>query len=162
MPLPAVLHRTGLAAYRRLPNRWRRLVSRAGTPNYTVGAVVVLRDGAGRVLLVRSRHQRAWALPGGLLRRREDPLRAAVREVREEIGLRLDPGQLRAADPPLVIDPEPQQVTAIFVAETVALPTADGLETLETEWFGPGELPKRLVRGTREAIDVAGSDTGTR
>ncbi|HSW98293.1 MAG TPA: NUDIX hydrolase [Candidatus Saccharimonadales bacterium] len=35
-----------------------------------------------------------WSLPGGGLHRGEDPLAGVLREVREEAGLRLQPGQL--------------------------------------------------------------------
>jgi ADP-ribose pyrophosphatase YjhB (NUDIX family) len=52
-----------------------------------VGARAVLRDGAGRVLLVRRSDNGYWALPAGALEIGESILEAAVREVREETGL---------------------------------------------------------------------------
>src|SRR5262249_49789364 len=58
-------------------------------------------DGAGRVLLfhVLTPDQEPdgwWELPGGGIGPGESYLEAAVREIREETGLILDPGQVRA------------------------------------------------------------------
>ena len=55
-------------------------------------AFVVLRSN-GRVLLVQPRSGR-WQLPGGRLEPGESPRRAALREVREETGLRPRLGRL--------------------------------------------------------------------
>jgi 8-oxo-dGTP pyrophosphatase MutT (NUDIX family) len=61
---------------------------------------VVLADSAGRVLLfhVLTPDQAPdgwWELPGGGIGPGESYLEAAVREIREETGLVLDPGQVR-------------------------------------------------------------------
>ena len=61
---------------------------------------VVLTDSAGRVLLfhVLTPDQAPdgwWELPGGGIGPGESYLEAAVREIREETGLTLDPGQVR-------------------------------------------------------------------
>jgi 8-oxo-dGTP pyrophosphatase MutT (NUDIX family) len=55
-------------------------------------AVAVWHD--GKVLKVRHSYRRGWSLPGGVLRRGEDPRFAACREVREEVGLNLQPDDL--------------------------------------------------------------------
>jgi len=47
----------------------------------------LVRDGAGRVALVRNRWSDGWVLPGGKLESGEAPRDAAVRELREETGL---------------------------------------------------------------------------
>jgi ADP-ribose pyrophosphatase YjhB (NUDIX family) len=78
-----------MVAFRWLPGPVRRAAVRAGTPSYTVGAVAVLRHDDGRALFVDQRHSGGWALPGGLLRRGECPDDAVVREVEEEVGVRL-------------------------------------------------------------------------
>lgn len=60
-----------------------------------VGALV--RDGAGRLLLVRRRHAPGaglWSVPGGRVEAGEDDAAAVVREVAEETGLRVVPGAL--------------------------------------------------------------------
>ena len=53
---------------------------------------VVVDDGAGHVIFVRHTYGRrsAWELPGGGAHRGEDPLEAARREAREELGRDMD------------------------------------------------------------------------
>ena len=46
---------------------------------------LVLRD--GRLLLVRERGAKHWSLPGGGMKKGEDPLAAAIRELDEETKL---------------------------------------------------------------------------
>ncbi len=98
-----------LLGFRVLPGPLKRMAVRAGTPNYTVGAVCVLEH-EGEVLLLWQPHRRGWSLPGGLLVRGEEPADAVVREVREEIGLDIDPG-----DPVTVgVHPGSQSVDVVF------------------------------------------------
>lgn len=54
------------------------------TPKVDVRAAV--RDGSGRLLLVRERSDGLWALPGGWADVGESPAQAAVRETAEEAG----------------------------------------------------------------------------
>jgi 8-oxo-dGTP pyrophosphatase MutT (NUDIX family) len=58
-----------------------------------VDAAIVHDD---RVLLVRSRDNDRWFLPGGLQELDETVAETAVREVREELGVTLAPGRLLA------------------------------------------------------------------
>ncbi len=53
-----------------------------------VGARAVLRDEAGRVLLVKRTDNGEWALPAGAMETGESIAEAAAREVQEETGLR--------------------------------------------------------------------------
>ena len=55
-------------------------------------AVAIWHD--GKLLVVRHSYHRGYALPGGLLRKGEDPRLAACREVREEVGLAIEPHDL--------------------------------------------------------------------
>jgi ADP-ribose pyrophosphatase YjhB (NUDIX family) len=52
-----------------------------------VGARAVVRDEAGRVLLIRRSDNGQWALPAGALEVGESVVEGAIREVREETGL---------------------------------------------------------------------------
>lgn len=51
-----------------------------------VAADVLLRDPAGRVLLVKPTYKPGWDLPGGMAEANEPPEQAARRELREELG----------------------------------------------------------------------------
>ena len=57
-------------------------------------SAVLLRDGDGRILLVRKRGTRRFMQPGGKLEPGEDFRTAAAREVNEELGLSVIPGDL--------------------------------------------------------------------
>jgi 8-oxo-dGTP diphosphatase len=52
----------------------------------------VIRDDSGRILLVKPTYKPGWEIPGGMVEANESPVRACIREVREELGLavRLD------------------------------------------------------------------------
>ncbi|MFI1963459.1 NUDIX domain-containing protein [Streptomyces pathocidini] len=73
----------------------------------TVAAGVLLFDEQDRVLLVDPTYKPGWEFPGGVVEAGEAPARAGIREVAEEIGIRLDhvPGLL-------VVDWEPPRPPA--------------------------------------------------
>jgi ADP-ribose pyrophosphatase YjhB (NUDIX family) len=53
----------------------------------SVGAHSLVRDPAGRVLMIQRTDDRTWALPGGTMELGETLRECAIREVREESGL---------------------------------------------------------------------------
>jgi histidine triad (HIT) family protein len=57
---------------------------------------VVLTDVDGRILIVRPTYRDTWGLPGGGVDGTESPREGCVREIREELGLDLEPGALIA------------------------------------------------------------------
>ena len=64
------------------------------TPLVGVGAIIIDED---RVVLVKRGHaplQGKWSIPGGVLEVGETLRKAVVREVREETGLTIEPGEL--------------------------------------------------------------------
>ncbi|GHJ25789.1 MULTISPECIES: NUDIX hydrolase [Streptomyces] len=65
----------------------------------TLAAGVLLFDEADRVLLVDPTYKPGWEFPGGVVEPGEPPMCAGVREVTEELGVRLDePLRLLVAD----------------------------------------------------------------
>lgn len=141
-----------MSAFARLPAPIRRLAVHAGTPSYTVGAVVILRRADGRVLLVEQRHTRAWALPGGLLRRGESPVEGVVREVAEEVGLKLHPDLLPV--PLAAVSARARRVDLVFVVDedrTQSPRAADDAEVTRIGWFALDELPD-IAEPTRDIL----------
>lgn len=63
-----------------------------------VAADVLIRDTAGQVLLVDPTYKEHWDLPGGMAEANEPPRVAAVREIREELGLDVTAGRLLLVD----------------------------------------------------------------
>jgi 8-oxo-dGTP pyrophosphatase MutT (NUDIX family) len=143
-PSPSLWRRSVHEVYLRLPRGLRRRVVRAVTPNYTVGAVVLLRDAGGALLLLRQRPWQGWSLPGGLLDRLEEPVDGALRELAEETGIHLDPADLVPATPNAVVYPRAQQVDCVFTAtvDPAALDLRlDPVEVQDARWFPADALP---------------------
>lgn len=61
-------------------------------------AQMLVRDPEGRVLLCQLTYKRDWDLPGGVVEIGESPRLAVEREVEEELGLALPPGDLVLTD----------------------------------------------------------------
>lgn len=151
------MKRLALRVFRRLPRSLRRLIIRVVTPSYSVGAVLALIRADGKILLVEQRHSPGWALPGGLLNRGEDTAHGVVREVREEVGLTIDPDTLPV--PYAVLAPVPRRVDIVYVSradgDSDHARIADDLEVTGVGWFALDALPDvseptlDILRGVR-------------
>lgn len=58
-------------------------------------ANILLELPDGKIIIVKSWYKKRWSVPGGLIDAGESPLQAACREVREEVGLVIDPERVR-------------------------------------------------------------------
>jgi 8-oxo-dGTP diphosphatase len=63
-----------------------------------VAAGALILDDAGRVLLVHPTYKDGWDIPGGYVEGAESPRAACLREIREELGLTLEVGNLLVVD----------------------------------------------------------------
>jgi 8-oxo-dGTP diphosphatase len=98
-----------------------------------VAAGALITDDQERVMLVRPTYKPYWDIPGGYVEPGETPRAACIREVREELGLRI------AIDKLLSVDwaPHPNEgdkVLFIFDGGTI---TAEALEAVQ---FRDGEI----------------------
>ncbi|MFE3069161.1 NUDIX domain-containing protein [Streptomyces sp. NPDC059247] len=113
-----------------------------------VAADVLLRDSAGRVLVVNPTYKQGWDLPGGMVEANEPPEEAVGRELREELGLEVTLHGLLVVDWVASHGPWDDQIAFIFDGGTVDLP--HGLsprdEELSEARFVPVETALTLVR----------------
>jgi 8-oxo-dGTP pyrophosphatase MutT (NUDIX family) len=144
--LPGPLHRAAL----RLAHALRKLWWRARKPLIT-GVVMIARDAEGRMLLVRHSYgSRHWTLPGGGLRKGEDPAFGAAREFREELGCdAVEPVFLGIHHGTLHGAPCLMHVFSCDVSDT---PRPDGREIAEARFFALDALPPDA--GSRVAMGV--------
>ncbi|MFF4104417.1 NUDIX domain-containing protein [Streptomyces sp. NPDC001903] len=70
------------------------MTASVGRASVTASAAAIVRDEQGRVLIVNPVYKERWNLPGGHIEEGELPAAAARREVREEIGLDVEIGDL--------------------------------------------------------------------
>lgn len=137
------LHLLALRIFRRLPVQARRRVVRTIAPGFTVGAMCFIEREDGALLLVLLSYRHRWGVPGGLLKRGEDPADAARREVREEVGLDVE----LTGEPAVVVDAAAQRVDLIFRARLAPGQDAERArplspEIVETAWFPADALPE--------------------
>jgi ADP-ribose pyrophosphatase YjhB (NUDIX family) len=125
--------------------RWLARARRAGRrllrPRFPVGAAALIRDPAGRVLLVRQPYHRppSWWPPGGWVGRGETPRQAAAREAYEEVGVRVAVGR------PLAVGVGPYgQLNIVFECRAIDDRAArPGSEVDRAAFFAPSRLPLR-------------------
>ena len=144
--IPAPLHRGGY----RLAHAARKLWWRLRKPVLT-GCRIVARDDEGRVLLVRHSYgTRRWMLPGGGVGRGEDPIAAALRELREETGCGLlAPHEVARIDEPLH---GARNVVHVVAGGTADMPLVDHREIEDARFFAPEALPDDMPVRMREGL----------
>lgn len=146
--IPPWLHRAALRLAHALRLRYRRLAR----PQLQ-GCSIIATDLEGRLLLVRHSYGPAvWALPGGGIRRGEDPAEAARRELREEVGC-----EARALTHVAVVEKElsgaPHRAH-LFEIRIDDNPRPDRREVIEARFFPTHSLPEPLSPIARARIDA--------
>ncbi|MFD1793139.1 NUDIX domain-containing protein [Ochrobactrum teleogrylli] len=112
-------------------------------------SAAIIRDEAGRFLLVRKRGSAIFFQPGGKIDADEQPEIALIREIEEELGIRIDASQLRYAA--TMSAPAANEVDATVEAELFHLTLKDGQvpvassEIEELLWNPPGDLTRPVA-----------------
>ncbi|MBV6698040.1 NUDIX hydrolase [Kitasatospora aureofaciens] len=125
-----------------------------------VSADVILRDEAGHILTVNPTYKEGWDLPGGMAEANEPPDRAAVRELREELGLDITIRQLLVVDWVAPHGPWDDQIAFIFGAGILASDLATNLrphddELSEALFLPAPEVAERLRERQRNRLLAA-------
>lgn len=150
---PGPVRRLALRGFRLLPARVGHAVIRAQAPTFSMGAVALLRHD-GRVLVLRQLHRTGWSLPGGLVDRGEEPAEAVVREVQEETGLSVLPGDVMAT----VVSTRLRHIDMIYVIDCDRRPQVrPASEAVAADWFDLDHIPdpdgptRRILAAVRAA-----------
>ena len=109
--------------------RWERLTG-ASTRG---AAVAVWYD--GQILVVRHSYQPGSSLPGGEVKKDEEPAAAASRELREEVGIRVEPESL-------IFVHEGRSGEILFELHPCVRPDLkiDNFEIIEARFFDPVDI----------------------
>ena len=136
-----------------------QVCSVCGTPHHRdpkVGVGVVVRDGGGRLLLVRRGNDPCrglWSLPAGFIDAGEGPQQAAARECLEETGLVVAVGGL------VGLHPAGGAVSFFlsFAATMIGGVLQAGDDAQDAGFFAADELPELAFDSTRAAATSGGA-----
>lgn len=117
--------------------------------------VLILCD--DEILLHRSyAGNQKWSLPGGGIHKNENPMLAAIREVKEEVGIYLNEGELQCIGEDRLPNYRrwPRYAVVFYVAHVPkkqAIKIRRPLEVIESSWFAVTDIPSN----TSSTVQVA-------
>ena len=123
------------------PGWMRQIFLRILNPSFMVGAMALIEDSEGRLLIVEHTYRREipWGLPGGWLKQAESPEAGLRREVLEETGLRVRVDALLAAD-----FWGRTQMDLLYRCSVLSGTYTSSDETGQHRWVLPSELPRLM------------------
>ncbi|PID31285.1 hypothetical protein CR983_01915 [Candidatus Saccharibacteria bacterium] len=118
-------------------------------------ANVIIENSAGQLLVVKANYKSYWTLPGGWIDAGETPSAAAVREVREEVGIEVRVEDLSLDS--LIVRRSDTMITYLFVFRlNVPIDTPpDALQLQAEEIDQAAHVDKSLVRSGAHAYSAA-------
>ena len=119
----------------------------------TRGVKVMLFNAAGELVLIRNSYGRTdlFVLPGGGIKRREEPEAAARREIREELGFEIE--GLDFLSEHANCAGGKNDIVHLFKARVDGAPTPDRFEVEEARFFALDALPEATSAATRRRIE---------
>lgn len=100
----------------------------ATLPRKRMGAAALFSDDAGRGLVVEPTYKNYWELPGGGVEADESPHTAVVRELKEELGLAVQPGRLLVTD---WVPPRPGRTEGLMLVFDGGILTPEQTEQIQ-------------------------------
>lgn len=132
-------------------------------PKKRVSAGCLFFDEHGRLLVVNPTYKKPWEIPGGTVEANESPRQAIIREVKEELGLTVEPGPLLGVDYGRETKKRTERLQFIFdggtlTAAQIAAIRLPAEELSEYRFLAPREalklLNKKLRRRVRHCLRV--------
>jgi 8-oxo-dGTP diphosphatase len=124
-------------------------------PAPTASAIVV--DGEGRVLLTRRAGDPGaglWDLPGGFISEDEDALATLGRELREELGVEVEPRRFVGSLPDRYGAGGPWTINFYWEARIVSGQPTPADDVADLGWFAREALPSRDEFAFRNTVEV--------
>ncbi|WP_340264187.1 NUDIX domain-containing protein [Sphingobium mellinum] len=118
------------------------------------GVMALAYTPAGRLVLVRQTYMDGWCLPGGGRQPKEDPVEAALRELRQEIGLVSWTEATRLGTVERQLSGAPAHIDLVRVKDVV-FQFRKNWETEEVGLFDRKDLPNDLNSWSLEFISAA-------
>lgn len=148
--------------YQRDPEAWHAYLAEgnATQARKRVSADALIRDQAGRILLVDPGYKPGWDLPGGMAEANESPDDCLRREVREELALDLRLGLMLVTDWVPPHGPWDDLLAFVFDGGILSAEQIAGIRLLDGELerydlFSPTEAGQRLSSRARRRLDAA-------
>jgi ADP-ribose pyrophosphatase YjhB (NUDIX family) len=142
-----------------IPYRLRVQALRRLGYSFLVGAVAVIRDTDGRLLLARHTYpvgtsrQEVWGLPGGAVEKYESIPEALRRELDQELGMEIEVERL------LLVDAgEPPRLEFVFACSIQAGQFRPSSEVAEIGWFGSGQTPDGMSNHHQRLLRLVAAD----
>jgi 8-oxo-dGTP pyrophosphatase MutT (NUDIX family) len=127
-------------------------------PKKYMGAGVLFFNDEGKVLIVKPQYKEGkWEIPGGVVDQDESPKAAAIREVKEEIGLTISNPRLICVHYRPVRGIKPDSVQFVFNGGTLSKEQISNIkleaeEIAEYGFFREAEAVECLVDGVSERL----------
>jgi ADP-ribose pyrophosphatase YjhB (NUDIX family)/predicted kinase len=120
---------------------------------YEAGAFGMIFNQKGELLLCHRQDRDVWNLPGGIIDQNESPWEAVVREVKEEVGLKVKVEKLTG----LYFKPKSSEISREtlvfnFLCKKISGKPKTSNEVQDFKFFPLNKLPKKLNPNQRERI----------
>lgn len=124
------------------------------TFNLSLRGAVCLIEHQDKILLIRKNYgDLKWNLPGGGINRNETPAEAAIREVKEEVGIKL--ADVREIGNYTGTSYYEKDTLYIFHATTEKPDfRVDGIEIRKADWFKFDDLPEFLSDDVKRVVEI--------
>ena len=122
-------------------------------PAKRMGAGALIFNDAGQLLLVKPHYKDYWSIPGGIVEKEESPRQACLREVEEEIGIKLESVKFLCVDWVSTKGDKNENLQFIFYGGKLTEDQAGKIE------IDDKEITEYRFMDTEKAVELLGGPT---